>query len=146
MSETLRWRRFAELSGLEVHDLLRLRQDIFVVEQACAFHEIDGLDPGAEHLLAFRDGVLSGCLRLIAHDTFVRIGRIVVGAGARGTGLGHRLMVEALKRCRTGHPNRPILLSAQAHLQSFYAGHGFIAASATYLEDGIPHVDMRRDA
>jgi ElaA protein len=146
VSETLDWARFAALSGLEVHDLLRLRQDVFVVEQACAFPEIDGRDPQALHLLARIDGRLVGCLRLLDEEKAMRIGRIVVGPAARGTGLGHRLMRAALARCAETAPARPVVLSAQAHLQNFYAGHGFIVVSPAYLEDEIPHVDMRRAA
>ena len=134
-----------ELSGLDVHDLLKLRQDVFVVEQACAFADIDGLDPRALHLLAFVRGPLAGCLRLLDSPD-LRIGRIVVAPQARGSGLGHRLMAAAIERCASDHPDRAIYLSAQAHLKDFYAGHGFIVVSAPYLEDGIPHVDMRRGA
>lgn len=146
MNETLDWTTFDALSGVEVHDLLRLRQDVFVVEQACAFPEIDGRDPQALHLLVRIEGRIAGCLRLIEEEDAMRIGRIVVGPTARGTGLGHRLMRAAIARCGQFHAGRDVLLSAQAHLQNFYAAHGFIAVSPAYLEDGIPHVDMRRQA
>lgn len=138
-----RWSAFADLSGREMHDLLRLRQDVFVVEQACAFPEIDGRDAQADHLLAVRDGVLVGCLRLFTGSE-MRIGRIATASSARGTGLGHRLMDAALRRCAQTRAGHPVVLSAQAHLQDFYAAHGFKPSSATYLEDGILHVDMRR--
>ena len=143
-SERLEFRRFDTLSGAEVHALLRLRQDVFVVEQDCAFAEIDGRDPGALHLLAWAGERLAGCLRLLAEEDAMRIGRIVVGAPARGPGLGHRLLAAALDRCAATAPGRAVVLSAQAHLENFYAAHGFIVVSSAYLEDGILHVDMRR--
>lgn len=143
MSVAFRWVRFDALTGREMHDLLRLRQDVFVVEQACAFPEIDGRDAEAEHLLALRETALVGCLRLFT-GAEMRIGRIATAASARGTGLGHRLMEAALRRCAELRPAHPVVLSAQSHLQDFYAAHGFKPSSATYLEDGILHVDMRR--
>jgi ElaA protein len=145
--EEWRWSRFGDLSGREVHDLLKLRMEAFVVEQACAFAEIDGLDIEALHLRVLSGGRLAGCLRILLDDDGTpRIGRIVTAPFARGSGLGHRMMVAAVARCAELHPGQVIVLSAQAHLQNFYAAHGFIPASAAYLEDGIPHVDMRRPA
>ena len=130
-----RWSAFDELTAREVHDLLRLRCLVFVVEQACAFAEIDGLDPDAIHL------------RLtVGDDDAVRIGRIVTAAGYRGRGFGGEMMAEALRYAGERFPDRDIVLSAQSHLETFYAGHGFHVASEPYDEDGIPHIDMRRAA
>ncbi|WP_185985420.1 GNAT family N-acetyltransferase [Aureimonas mangrovi] len=145
--EDWRWSRFGDLSGREVHDLLKLRVEVFVVEQACAFAEIDGLDIEALHLRVLCEHTLAGCLRILADDDGApRIGRIVTSPSARGSGLGHRMMEAAVARCTELHPGEAIVLSAQAHLQNFYAAHGFIPASGAYLEDGIAHVDMRRPA
>ncbi|MCB8837252.1 GNAT family N-acetyltransferase [Aurantimonas sp. VKM B-3413] len=142
-----RWSAFEDLSGREVHDLLRLRMDVFVVEQACAFAEIDGKDPGAIHLRRLVGGELAGCLRVFAPsapDFRVRIGRIATAARHRGGGLGHELMAEALRLCAERFQGAAIDLSAQAHLAGFYGRHGFLPVSDIYLEDGIPHLDMRR--
>lgn len=144
-----RWTTFDALSGREVHDLLKLRMDVFVVEQACAFAEIDGKDPHAVHLLHTVEGALAGCLRVFAppaQGQAARIGRVATSAAFRGTGLGHRLMVEGVRFCRETYPGHPIDLSAQAHLVRFYERHGFTCVSDAYLEDDIPHVDMRRPA
>ncbi|KTQ94188.1 acetyltransferase [Aureimonas ureilytica] len=147
--EEWRWRRFDELTVRELHDLLKLRCDVFVVEQACAFAEIDGQDPAAFHLLRREAGFLAGCLRVFAPERCgepARIGRIATSPAHRGTGLGHRMMGEALDFCAENFAGADIVLSAQSHLQLFYGKHGFQPVSETYLEDDIPHVDMRRHA
>ena len=144
-----RWSAFDELTAREVHDLLRLRMDVFVVEQACAFAEIDGKDPDALHLRRFDGGDLAGCLRLFtpsAPDWRARIGRIATAPAHRGSGLGHALMAEVLRLCAERFPGAAIDLSAQAHLEVFYRRHGFLPVSDIYLEDDIPHLDMRRQA
>lgn len=152
---TALWAEMDELTPRQLHDVLRLRVDIFVVEQACPYPEIDGRDPQARHLLVSApsessegDAELAACLRLLrpqAPGEPLRIGRIVVAPAWRGTGLGDYLMRAALAEARRIAPNHPQALSAQAHLTAFYAGHGFSPVSETYLEDGIPHVDMLRD-
>nr|WP_082666342.1 GNAT family N-acetyltransferase [Aureimonas sp. AU4] len=130
--------------------MLALRCQVFVAEQRCAFREIDGRDPEAVHLLLRGgDGRLEGTLRVFApdgHDGAARIGRIATAPHARGRGLGHALMREALAFCAARFPGRPVDLSAQEHLAAFYGGHGFSVVSPSYLEDDIPHVDMRRPA
>lgn len=144
-----RWSAFDELTGREVYDLLRLRMDVFVVEQNCAFSEIDGKDPGALHLRCLVGSGLAGCLRVLppgTPDGAPRIGRIATASRFRGSGLGHRLMEEGLRFCAEHYPASAIDLSAQAHLEPFYGRHGFTTVSAPYLEDGIPHLDMRRPA
>ncbi|MBC2860421.1 GNAT family N-acetyltransferase [Stappia sp. 28M-7] len=149
------WAEMDELSPRQLHAMLRLRVDVFVVEQACPYPEIDGRDPQARHLLVSAPGEngpddenLAACLRLLrpqAAGEPLRIGRIVVAPAWRGTGLGDYLMRAALAEARRIAPGCPQALSAQAHLTAFYAGHGFMPVSETYLEDGIPHVDMLRD-
>lgn len=140
------WSQLHQMTAREVYDLLKLRQDVFVVEQACAFAEIDGRDGEALHLRALSGDDLAGVLRVFAPDEAgrARIGRIATAAGFRGGGLGHRMMAEALRLCAERWPEAAIDLSAQAHLETFYARHGFVTISDAYLEDGIPHLDMRR--
>jgi ElaA protein len=148
-SLTAIWSGLSDLSPARIHALFRLRVDIFVVEQACPYPEIDGRDPDAEHLLVETpDGGLAACLRLLPPqgDEAPRLGRIATATAWRGCGLGAYLLMAGIKRARERWPDRPVELSAQAHLQGFYAAHGFRPVSQIYDEDGIPHIDMRRPA
>ncbi|MEI9982694.1 MAG: GNAT family N-acetyltransferase [Aliidongia sp.] len=146
MPETLIWRKFEELAPRELYALLKLRCAVFIVEQACAYPDIDGKDPLASHLLCHDGSDLIGCLRIFAPGAAARIGRVVVAPSARGTGLGRRLMLEGLAEIGRRWGDVPVDLSAQAHLERFYAGLGFARVSDDYLEDDIPHCDMRRVA
>lgn len=140
------WAPFDALSGRDVHDLLALRSEIFVVEQQCIYQDVDGNDLLGTHLSGRRDGVLVAYLRVLPAGTrFARtsIGRVVVHQSERGTGLGRALMNEALARIEADGPV-PLKLSAQAHLQAFYESVGFTATDERYDEDGIPHVAMIR--
>ncbi|MEV0610502.1 GNAT family N-acetyltransferase [Polymorphospora rubra] len=135
---------FADLDTRTLHDLLRLRVDVFVVEQECAYPELDGRDtePGTRHLWLARGGTPVAYLRILADPHGVaRIGRVLVAREARGDGLAGRLMTEALRVVG----DRPSVLDAQAHLAGFYARFGYTATGPEYVEDGIPHIPMRRD-
>ncbi len=137
--------RFAELDAATLYALLRLRVDVFVVEQACAYPELDGRDtePGTRHLWLTAAGATTGYLRLLDDpDGVVRIGRVVVAPSARGAGVAGRLMAAALAEAG----ERPAVLDAQAHLVRLYERHGFAVTGPEYLEDGIPHVPMARPA
>lgn len=144
------WRvkRFNELSINELYDALKLRVNVFVVEQTCYYPELDDLDRHAQtiHLLAYQQDKLIAYLRILPKGTsyldYPAIGRVVIERSARGTGLGHQLMVHALNACQQAFPNQQIKMSAQEHLESFYKKHGFIRCSDMYLEDGIPHISM----
>lgn len=141
--------RFEALDVHRLYAVMRLRVDVFVVEQTCPYPDLDGRDAqaGVWHLLGERCGQLQAYARLLppglGFDT-PAIGRVIVSASARGAGLAHALMSEAIARCEARWPGQPITLGAQSHLQGFYAAHGFEVCSEDYLEDGIPHVDMRR--
>ncbi|MEO3776882.1 GNAT family N-acetyltransferase [Micromonospora sp. B11E3] len=135
---------FAELDARTFHNLLRLRIDVFVVEQACPYPELDGRDvePGTRHLWLTRDGDVVAYLRILADPGGVtRIGRVVVAPRARRGGYAGRLMAEALAVVG----DRPCVLEAQSHLVAFYARHGFTVSGPEYVEDGIPHTPMRRE-
>ena len=144
------WRRFEDLGVDGVYDMLALRAKVFILEQG-PYLDPDGGDRHAWHLLG-RDatsGALLAYLRVLdAGVKFddVSIGRVVVDASLRKQGVGHELMREALALCARQWPGQPISISAQAHLQRFYNRHGFQTSSGQYLDDGIPHVDMRRSA
>lgn len=146
---SLRWRclRFDELSLHGLYGLLALRSKVFVVEQACAYQDIDGADPDCLHLLGERDGMLLASARLVpAGLKFpeASIGRVVTEPVTRGSGLGHALMREAIARLQAHWGAQPIRIGAQAHLQAFYRQHGFLPDGEPYDEDGIEHVEMRR--
>lgn len=134
---------FADLDARTFHDLLKLRIDVFVVEQNCPYPELDGRDvePGTRHLWLTDGGAPLAYLRILADpDGAARIGRVVVAPQARGGGQAGRLMTAALDLVG----NRPCVLEAQSHLVDFYARHGFAASGPEYVEDDIPHTPMRR--
>ncbi|RYC12384.1 GNAT family N-acetyltransferase [Ciceribacter ferrooxidans] len=141
-------RRLDELSAVELYELLKLRVDVFVVEQACAYPELDGNDADCLHLRLTDGGGLIACARLWrpTPDHLPRIGRVAVSPAHRGKRLGEALMREAITACEKVYPGEAIEISAQSHLQRFYAGFGFVPISEEYLEDGILHVDMVRQA
>ena len=138
-----------QLDARDVYAVLALRSAVFVVEQQCIFQDIDGLDlvDGTWHLLAWQGGRLIACLRVFdptRHDGEVVIGRVATDTSIRGRGVGHQLMVRALEHCATQWRGCAVYLSAQSHLEAFYAKHGFVVVTDPYLEDDIPHVGMRR--
>jgi ElaA protein len=134
------WQRFDTLTSEQLYELLRFRQDVFVVEQRSPYPDLDGLDQSAWHLIARVKGAFAGYLRLIPQP--LSIGRVAVATTLRRRGVGRRLMTEALILCRECLAAQPIRLSAQLHLVPFYERLGFMAASDTYDDFGVPHVDM----
>lgn len=152
-SPQLRWQlvRHDQLGASDVYAMLGLRSAVFVVEQQCIFHDIDGLDliDGVWHLLGWQGRQLVACLRLFdpsRHDGDVVIGRVATDASVRGSGIGHQLMARALDHCAAQWPGCAVYLSAQSHLAAYYAKHGFAVVTESYLEDDIPHVGMRRNS
>ena len=139
---------FAELAPVTLYALLRLRTDVFVVEQQCAYPELDGrdLERTARHLWVAPPGdpgSVLGCLRLLAEpDGVHRLGRLCTAASVRATGLGRRLVAAGLDEVGAG----TCVLDAQEHLAPFYAGFGFEPSGPVYDWDGVPHVPMIRAA
>ncbi|MDP3891712.1 GNAT family N-acetyltransferase [Nocardioides sp.] len=136
-----------QLSLAELHEILALRNRVFVVEQECPYQDIDGLDldHATRHLWAAVDNEIHAYARLRAPDATTgraRIGRVIVAAAGRGQQLGRRLMERALAACADHWPDADVTVAAQAHLQGFYASLGFVAEGEGYDEDGIPHQDM----
>ncbi|WP_174800856.1 GNAT family N-acetyltransferase [Martelella limonii] len=145
MSHTVDIARLDALTAGELYAILKLRVDVFVVEQDCPYPELDGKDADALHLRLFIEGQLAAYARLFpAADGPARIGRVVVASDFRGRRLGETLMREAMTACEKLSPEADIAISAQAHLARFYSSLGFVITSDEYLEDGIPHVDMVR--
>lgn len=141
----IRTASLAELDARTLHDLLKLRVDVFVVEQNCPYPELDGRDvePGTRHVWLTDGDAPVAYLRILADpDGVARIGRVVVAPSARGGGHAGRLMTAALELIG----EQPSVLEAQSHLVAFYGRHGFTASGPEYVEDGIPHTPMRRDA
>jgi ElaA protein len=136
---------FDALSLRELHDVLQLRSEVFVLEQLCVFHDIDGTDTRAMHLMGHRDGQLlayARCFPAAVKFAEASIGRVVTRQHARGCGLGHTLIDRALSSVCTSWGVQAIRIGAQAHLEKFYCGHGFIDAGKPYVEDGIDHLEM----
>lgn len=138
---------FSELGTLTAHALWRLRQDVFVVEQRCAYPDLDGRDvePGTRHvLLTAPGGELLGCARVLDDAPAWRIGRVALAAHARGRGLADRLIAAALDDCARRDATRDVVLNAQTPLAPWYATFGFAVDGPEYPEDGIRHLPMRR--
>jgi ElaA protein len=142
-----RWRRFGELGVHELQNIYRARQQVFVVEQACAYLDADGCDESAFHLAAWVASVREPLAYARVIDPGVKyaevsIGRILTTAPARGRGLGREIVARAIGHARSIWPGTAIRISAQTRLEAFYAGFGFAAVGSAYLEDGIPHTEM----
>ena len=140
---TIHIKPFKELTLHELYSFLKLRVDIFVVEQNCPYPELDGADEKAIHLYIKEDDGVIAYLRIIPSKTgTARIGRVVTKIEHRGKGLSSQLMKRAMEYIREHYPEDTMILSAQEHLQDYYGSFGFKPVSEVYLEDGIPHVDM----
>ena len=141
---------FQQLTTTELYQVLKLRVDVFVVEQACAYPELDNLDMNHDtrHILFYEGEVLLAYARCLApklvFDTNPAIGRVIVSKAGRGRGLAKELMLFAIKESETSWPNKDIKLSAQTYLLDFYKSLGFTPTGEAYLEDGIEHQDMCR--
>ncbi|MEE4639594.1 MAG: GNAT family N-acetyltransferase [Wenzhouxiangella sp.] len=150
MTPDLSWREsdFASLSCDELYAILAARVAVFVVEQECPYPELDGLDQSAHHLWAIDSaGQVAAYARITAPGTrFVEpsIGRVITAMNHRGTGLGRVLMERAIDLAGRLYPGADLRISAQQHLDRFYASLGFGFMRGPYLEDGIPHVEMLR--
>ncbi|MDG1896518.1 MAG: GNAT family N-acetyltransferase [Fuerstiella sp.] len=141
------WREFSELSGNRLYQILYLRQQIFIIEQQCAYGDIDKHDHVAFHLCGTGSETqsLQAYLRVLPPGKCFEepsIGRVVTAPASRGCGLGHELMERSVQFCRGRFAGMAIRISAQAHLQPFYMSHGFVTVTAEHLVDGIPHVEM----
>ncbi|MFG6654022.1 GNAT family N-acetyltransferase [Scandinavium sp. M-37] len=141
----------SQLTVQQLYAILQLRCEVFVVEQACAYQDVDGDDLVGEnrHLLGWRDGELVAYARILKSEAEfepVVIGRVIVSQAVRGEKLGVQLMEHTLASCLQHWPQKALYLGAQAHLQPFYARFGFAPVTAVYDEDGIPHIGMAREA
>lgn len=136
---------FSELSTKEFYEIAKLRIAIFVVEQMCPYQEIDSFDEEAIHTWLKEEETIIGYTRIIDKGETVTFGRVIVHPDYRGKKLGDYLLDQTLAVIAAKLPGKPIVISAQAHLTKFYGAHGFISTSDVYLEDDIPHIQMRRE-
>ena len=150
-------RTWSELDREQLYALLRLRAEVFVVEQDCPYQDLDGKDRKALHLWAewadapiAQGGEALATTRLlpagVSYESEVSIGRVVTAAEVRRTGLGRDLMRRSLQALADAWPAAGIRLSAQCYLEQFYRDFGFVPEGESYLEDGIPHIAMVRPA
>ncbi|MDN4606357.1 GNAT family N-acetyltransferase [Sporosarcina highlanderae] len=149
MNQHLEWTtsEFYQLGGIDVYEMLALRVAVFVVEQNCPYQEVDGHDETALHVFGKDEKGIAAYARLLpAGEKYdcPSIGRVIIRSDYRGKGVGHDLIEKCVSLIDEKWKPKQIKLQAQAHLESFYATHGFKAESEPYDEDGIPHIDMIR--
>lgn len=136
-------KKYHQLSLDELYQILKLRVDVFVVEQNCAYPELDDNDQLADHFFVKNDNKISAYLRVqVVEGDQAKIGRVVTAQDFRGNGSSRILMDVALANIQKNQSVSKIVLQAQDYLTQFYASFGFEKTSEVYLEDGIPHVDM----
>lgn len=141
------WAQLAALTSGQLLEIVQTRIAVFVVEQNCAYQEVDAYDATAHHLQARLGGELAAYARVLGpHTKFAEpsIGRVIVAQRFRAHQYGRALLQEAIAFTEKTYPGTPIRLDAQSHLQGFYGSLGFVVVSDEYLEDGIPHVEMLR--
>ena len=163
MTCTFSIKTFDELTSVDLYHILKARSQVFVVEQNCAYQDMDEVDFDCLHLIAHQNEALVGYCRIIPpefnklksnlsvadpniktnHTAMPAIGRVLVLSAHRGDGIARQMMIHAIAHCRKKYgKKRPIILSAQAYLLSFYESLGFVPEGEHYLEDDIEHVKM----
>ncbi len=136
---------FNDLLPAELYQILRLRNEVFVVEQNCVFQDADNKDQGCLHLTGYINEALAAYTRLAPAGYIyaeVSIGRVVTSPAHRGKRLGYELMQHSIEQCRKFFGDTTIKIGAQFHLKKFYSSFGFTQVSNIYLEDGIEHIYM----
>lgn len=149
MNLTHQLKSFQHLNVNELYDLLRLRSEVFVVEQNCVFLDQDNKDQQCYHLLLYADDKLAAYSRLVPAGisyTEVSIGRVITSPDFRGSGLGKKIMHLAIQGCQDLFGLVDIRIGAQIYALPFYQSLGFIIAGEVYDEDGIEHVEMVKGA
>jgi ElaA protein len=152
IAPVVRWHcgSFAELSTPVLHALLKLRQDVFVIEQMCPYPDLDGRHPQCIHLYAEDSLGVLAYLRIVpaalTDSGAPALGRVCTALRARSSGIGRQLIARGLQELARAHPGQDCIIGAQAYLCRFYQTFGFVVFDEPYLEDGIPHFHMRRRA
>ncbi len=147
MLNVISWslKKFTDLSAIELYEILKVRNEVFVVEQNCPYLDPDGKDVDSYHLCGYIDGRLAAYVRILPPGLAFEeasIGRVLTQADFRNKRLGKPLMTEAIARTHALYGTNSIRIGAQQYLQKFYTELGFIQASDTYFEDDIPHIEM----
>lgn len=149
MDLVFQWKRLDALTTLELYKIIQAREAVFVVEQKCAYQEVDGLDPDSWHLSVLKDKALVAYARVVKPGLKYAepsIGRVMTLATFRDLKIGRALMAEAIAFTEKTYPGQGIRIGAQAHLQNFYGSLGFEPVGEVYDEDGIAHIDMIKPA
>ncbi len=147
MSTEWKIKRFQALSLEELYQLLKLRSEVFVVEQNCIYLDIDDKDQKALHLFGLIDGKMVAYARLFNQNDYFEnasIGRVVTHPDFRAKKIGHELLKHAIETIGNHFGEKKITISAQLYLKKFYESHGFEQTSETYLEDDILHIEMKK--
>ncbi|WP_200831881.1 GNAT family N-acetyltransferase [Aquimarina sp. AU474] len=145
MSIRFEVKRFDELSTVELYKILRLRAEVFIVEQQCVYQDIDNKDQNSLHVIGYKEKKIIAYTRIFdAGDYFenASIGRVVISKKERQFGYGHDLIKESIMAVEKNYKTNIIKISAQTYLKKFYESHGFLQVGEEYLEDDIPHVGM----
>lgn len=138
-------KKFDELSIEEIYEILKLRNEVFIVEQKCAYQDCDGKDKQAYHLFLTNNGEIASYLRILNKGVSyneVSIGRVLVNTKYRKRNLARETMVRAIKFIQEELYETEIRIEAQAYLIEFYKSLGFKEVSEVFLEDNIPHIEM----
>lgn len=138
---------FSELTLTELYQILQLRAEVFVVEQNCVYQDIDGKDQKALHLFLVKNDAIIAYTRIFKPGDYFKnasIGRVVVKDKERKFKYGHQLMISSIQAIKEHFNEDTIIISAQKYLKKFYETHQFIQQGEEYLEDGIPHIKMKR--
>lgn len=138
---------FASLTPKELYAILKLRSEIFVIEQQCIYQDMDGKDEFCQHLMLFQHNELVAYARIVPAGLSFKepsIGRVVSSSSVRGQGFGKQLIKLAIANCLRLCGNNPIQIGAQYYLKTFYESFGFVASGDIYDEDGIEHIHMIR--
>jgi ElaA protein len=139
------YKSFSELNNNELYDILKLRSEVFVVEQQCVFLDMDDKDKESWHLIGSNEKEIAAYVRILPPGLSyaeMSIGRVVTSPRARKKGAGRILMLKAISICIETFGNQPIRIGAQLYLKNFYNSLGFEPCSDVYLEDGIEHIEM----
>ena len=145
---TWQYKSFSELKPEELYLILRLRADVFVLEQQCLYQDIDSKDQTSFHLSAWAEGLPVAYLRVMPPGLSYEdasIGRVCTASSHRRTGAGRTLMIKGIEHARKHFPRFSIRIGAQQYLEQFYSSLGFKSTGKEYLEDGIQHVEMILD-
>lgn len=138
-------KKFSELSSDELYEILKLRSEVFVVEQECIYEDCDGKDKKSYHLFAEQNGEILVYLRILEKGVSyneISIGRVLSNKKYRGKGFAKQMMPRAIEFIESYLKENTIRISAQVYLLNFYSSFGFVKVSECYLEDDIPHIEM----